>query len=101
MTPSASSRSTRRLTAGADSETRSPMLWNERRASWRSSATICRSMSSIRGSLSHGAQRIALERRARQRNHEADDFRYEGGLDMSTQPVAAPRERGAEDFMPL
>src|ERR671926_42785 len=40
MTPSASSLSTLRFTAGADSETRSPMLWNERRASWRRSATV-------------------------------------------------------------
>ena len=60
--PTASSRSTRRLTAGADSETRSPMLWKERRASCRSSATICRSMSSIHGIDATLRNECALER---------------------------------------
>src|SRR5687767_2702061 len=47
MQPSASSRSTRRLTAGADRPTCEPMSLNDRRAFSRSSATILRSMSSI------------------------------------------------------
>src|SRR5215213_180407 len=89
MTPSASSRSTRRLTAGADSETRNPMLWKERRASCLRSATICRSMSSIARRVSHATQRIGIVHSARSADHEA----------MSTQPIVAPSK--TDDFMPL
>src|SRR3954462_14498542 len=53
-------RSPRRLTAGAVSATWLPMSWNERRASSRSSAMICRSMSSISARSSTDTQRIAI-----------------------------------------
>jgi 4-hydroxyphenylpyruvate dioxygenase len=46
-------------------------------------------------------QRIALERAAGQRNHEADDFERERGQSVSTQPVVAPADQHAGDFMPL
>src|SRR5215218_10429592 len=76
------------------------MLWNERRASCRSSATICRSMSSMRGMMPPPAQRITLERAHSRRNHEGPNFEREVP-DVSTQPVVAPNAAGHEDFMPL
>ena len=47
--------------AGALSETRRPMLWNERRASCRRSATICRSISSIGRCKGTPTQHIGIE----------------------------------------
>src|SRR4051794_15547687 len=75
------------------------MLWKERRASARSSATICRSMSSIPERSCHPTQQIVIESRRRARDHEGNDSNE--GDRMSTQPVAAPKRAGTEDFMPL
>src|SRR4051794_26073109 len=69
MTPSRSSRSTRRLTAGADSETCPPMSWNERRASSRRSATICRSIESTLMCASIRKQRIAIDPSNQRNDH--------------------------------
>src|SRR3954453_2041836 len=76
------------------------MLWNDRRASCRSSATICRSMLSICGNLVTLLQRIALECALGQRNHEWTNFEREVPT-VSTQPAVAPSHAATEDFMPL
>src|SRR5215207_4447279 len=47
-----------------------------------------------------GAQRIAVERARRQRNHEGTNFEREV-RPVSTQPVVAPQPEGTVDFMPL
>src|SRR4051794_5198631 len=69
ITPSRRSRSTRRLTAGAVSATWLPMSWNERRASSRSSAMICRSIASISARSSTYTQRIAIATDDQQADH--------------------------------
>src|SRR5215216_6072296 len=46
------------------------------------------------------AQRIAVERARRQRNHEGTNFEREV-RPVSTQPVVAPQPEGTVDFMPL
>src|ERR671920_210580 len=46
------------------------------------------------------AQRITVERAARQRNHEGTNFEREVPT-VSTQPVVAPNAADHEDFMPL
>src|SRR5919112_3501531 len=46
------------------------------------------------------AQRITVERAARQRNHEGTNFEREVQT-VSTQPVVAPKAADHEDFMPL
>jgi 4-hydroxyphenylpyruvate dioxygenase len=51
--------------------------------------------------LWQATQRIALVGAAGQRNHEAHDFDQERGLPVSTQPVVAPADQHAGDFMPL
>src|SRR6185503_16974528 len=101
MMPSRRSRSTRRLTAGADSATCPPMSWNERRASSRSSAMICRSISSTepprpipQATYRHCAVRAA------QRTCSQGTSRERGADRMATtQTSAAPH--GTRDFMPL
>src|SRR5690349_9324653 len=60
--PRARSRSTRRLTAGADSDTRLPMSPYGRRASSTRSATICASTVSIRHIIVQNRYRAALNR---------------------------------------
>src|SRR3954451_6366547 len=90
MTPSASRRSTRRLTAGALSATCAPMSENERRAFWRSSATILWSTSSICATLPLPTQRSGIERASRQADHSA-----------MSETVATPRPAATEDYMPL
>jgi 4-hydroxyphenylpyruvate dioxygenase len=51
--------------------------------------------------LWQATQRIALVGAAGQRNHEDHDFERERGLTVSTQPVVAPADQHAGDFMPL
>src|SRR5215217_4083417 len=46
------------------------------------------------------AQRIAVERAGRQRNHEGTNFEREVPT-VSTQPAVAPKPEGTVDFMPL
>ena len=77
------------------------MSWNERRAFSRSSATICRSMSSIRGCLARSIRNVSpLSERA-----ESDESFHEEPLEertrMSTPQTAAAAVPAAQDLMPL
>src|SRR6476469_579847 len=104
MTPSASRRSTRRLTAGALSATRAPMSWKERRAFSRSSATIRRSMSSTEPSRYRPTQRIGIENGDRQRNHCVgipQDATRRPSMAQQTAPTPTARRDADHDFMPL
>src|SRR3954466_3221248 len=69
ITPSRRSRSTRRLTAGADSATCPPMSWKDRRASSRRSAMICRSISSTAWCPSMDKQRIDIDPYKQRNDH--------------------------------
>src|SRR5262245_32537495 len=104
MTPSASRRSTRRLTAGALSATRAPMSWKDRRAFSRSSATICRSMWSMNRHESAATQRIGMEDDCRQRKHCASlppDATRRRSMAQQTAPAPTARRESDHDFMPL
>src|SRR3954452_7171663 len=102
MTPSASRRSSRRLTAGALSATRAPMSWKERRAFSRRSATIRRSMSSMSRYTTARTQQIGIENRHSQRNHCASpnpERTRRRSMAQQTAPAAGPAAE--QDFMPL
>src|SRR3954454_14881447 len=104
MTPSASRRSSRRLTAGALSATRAPMSWKERRAFSRRSATIRRSMSSMNRYSTARTQRIGIENGHSQRNHCASpnpERTRRRSMAQQTAPAPAAGPAAEQDFMPL
>src|SRR3954467_10847346 len=104
MTPSASRRSSRRLTAGALSATRAPMSWKERRAFSRRSATIRRSMSSMNRYSTARTQRIGIENGHSQRNHCASpnpERTRRRSMAQQTAPAPAAGPAAEHDFMPL